>query len=73
VKGKGSALQEHLASIAAKGGQARAKGLSAAKKKAIAQKGGQTGGKARAKKLSVARRRENARKAGHAGGQGRKE
>ena len=62
VKRKGITLHEHLASIAAKGGQRRAKRLFAAKKKAIAQKGGQAGGKAR-HKLSVAQGREIARKA----------
>jgi hypothetical protein len=56
-------LREHLESIAAKGGKARAQKLSAARKKAIARKGGQTGGQARAAKLSPARRKEIAQKA----------
>jgi hypothetical protein len=56
-------LREHLESIAAKGGKARAQKLSAARKKAIARKGGQAGGQARAARLSPARRKEIAQKA----------
>ena len=56
-------LQEHMESIAARGGEARAKKLSAARKSAIAKKGGKAGGKARAASLTQERRAEIARKA----------
>jgi hypothetical protein len=73
-------LREHLESIAAKGGQARAEKLSSARKTAIARKGGKAGGKARAAKLSAIERKEIAKKAiaarwakaRLAGGRGRK-
>ncbi len=67
VKKKKSAdsitLQEHMESIAAKGGEARAAKLSAARKTAIAKKGGKAGGKARAASLTKAERAEIAKKA----------
>lgn len=56
-------LQEHMESIAAKGGEARAKKLSPAQKSAIAKKGGKVGGKARAAALMPEERKEIARKA----------
>ena len=56
-------LQEHMKSIAGKGGEARAKKLSAARKSAIAKKGGRVGGKARAAALTAEQRAEIARKA----------
>ena len=56
-------LQEHMESIAAKGGAARARKLSAARKSAIAKKGGKIGGNARAAALSPEKRAEIARKA----------
>ena len=56
-------LQEHMESIAAHGGDARAKKLSVARKSAIARKGGKVGGKARAARLTPAERTEIARKA----------
>jgi general stress protein YciG len=56
-------LQEHMESIAAKGGDARARKLSTARKSAIAKKGGKVGGKARAAALRPERRAEIARKA----------
>ena len=56
-------LQEHMESIAAQGGDARAKKLSPARKSAIAKKGGKVGGKARAAALTPERRAEIARKA----------
>jgi len=59
-------LREHLESIAAKGGRARAEKLSAAKKKAIAKKGGKVGGRARAQKLTAAERRAIGQKAAQA-------
>jgi len=68
VKGKKRAaeaitLQAHLESIAAMGGEARAKKLSPARKTAIAKKGGKAGGKARAASLTKEQRTEIARKA----------
>lgn len=59
-------LQEHMESIASKGGEARARKLSSARKKAIARKGGKAGGAARAANLSAADRKEIARKAAEA-------
>jgi len=56
-------LQDHMESIAAKGGEARARKLSAARKSAIAKKGGKIGGKARAAALRPEERAEIARKA----------
>lgn len=56
-------LQEHMESIAAKGGNARAAKLSAARKTAIAKKGGKAGGKARAAVLTREERADIARKA----------
>jgi hypothetical protein len=56
-------LQEHMESIAGKGGEARAKKLSAARKSAIAKKGGKVGGKRRAEALTSQQRSEIARKA----------
>jgi len=56
-------LQEHMDSIAAKGGEARAKKLSATRKSAIAQKGGKVGGRARAAALTPEERSIIARKA----------
>jgi hypothetical protein len=56
-------LQEHMKSIAGKGGEARVKKLSAARKSAIAKKGGRVGGKARAAALTAEKRAEIARKA----------
>jgi general stress protein YciG len=52
-----------MESIAAQGGDARAKKLSPARKSAIAKKGGKVGGKARASALTPERRAEIARKA----------
>lgn len=59
-------LQEHLESIAARGGDARAAKLSSARKSAIAKKGGKAGGAARAKALTKAERSEIAKKAAKA-------
>jgi general stress protein YciG len=56
-------LQEHMESIAAKGGEARAKKLSAARKSAIGRKGGKVGGKARAAAMTPEERSEIAKKA----------
>jgi hypothetical protein len=56
-------LQEHMESIAAQGGDARAKKLSPARKSAIAKKGGKVGGKARAASLTPEERTEIARNA----------
>jgi hypothetical protein len=56
-------LREHLASIASKGGKARAEQLSVKRKQAIAKKGGKSGGKARADALTAAQRKEIAQKA----------
>jgi hypothetical protein len=56
-------LQEHMESIAAQGGEARANKLSAARKSAIAKKGGKVGGKARAAALTSEQRVEIAKKA----------
>jgi hypothetical protein len=52
-----------MESIASKGGDARAKKLSPARKKAIGRKGGKAGGPARAKALSAEQRSEIARTA----------
>jgi len=52
-----------MESIAGKGGEARAKKLSAARKSAIAKKGGKVGGKRRAEALTSEQRSEIARKA----------
>jgi hypothetical protein len=56
-------LQQHMESIAPKGGEARARKLSAARKSAIATKGGKVGGKARAAAMTPEERTEIARKA----------
>jgi hypothetical protein len=56
-------LREHLASIASKGGRARAEKLSDKRKQAIAKKASKLGGKARAAALSPAKRKEIAKKA----------
>jgi general stress protein YciG len=56
-------LQEHMDSIASKGGKARAEKLSPARKKAIGRKGGKVGGRARAESLTADQRAEIARKA----------
>ena len=56
-------LQEHMESIASKGGEARAAKLSGARKKAIAKKGGKAGGPARAAALTKEERTEIARNA----------
>lgn len=52
-----------MESIAAQGGQARAKKLSAARKSAIAKKGGKIGGNARAAALTPKERADIERKA----------
>jgi len=67
-------LQEHMESIAAQGGDARAKKLSSARKSAIAKKGGKAGGKARAEALTREQRSEIAKKAAAArwGNKGKK-
>ncbi len=54
-------LQEHMESIASKGGKARGKKLSVARKKAIGRKGGKVGGRARAESLTADQRSEIAR------------
>jgi hypothetical protein len=56
-------LQEHMESIASRGGEARAAKLSVAQKRAIAKKGGKAGGAARAASLTKAERTKIARKA----------
>jgi hypothetical protein len=56
-------LQEHLESIASRGGQARGEKLSVARKQAIGRKGGKLGGKARADSLTKEERKEIAKKA----------
>ena len=56
-------LQEHLESIAAQGGKARAEKLSPKRKSAIGRKAGKIGGKARAEALTKEQRSEIARKA----------
>jgi hypothetical protein len=56
-------LQEHLESIAGRGGDARALKLSPKRKSAIARKGGKAGGSARAKSLTKAERSAIAKKA----------
>lgn len=67
VKKKKSAdsitLQEHMESIAARGGQARAEKLSPKRKSAIGRKAGKVGGAARAAALTDERRSEIAKKA----------
>lgn len=56
-------MQEHMQSIAAQGGKARAEKLSSKRRAAIARKGGKVGGKARAEQLTKEQRAEIARKA----------
>ncbi len=56
-------LQEHLKSIAAKGGRARAEKLSAEEQSEIGRKAGEIGGRARSKKLTARKRSEIAKKA----------
>jgi hypothetical protein len=56
-------LREHLASIAGRGGKARAKALTAGELSKIGRKGGRKGGKARAAALTPERRKEIARRA----------
>jgi general stress protein YciG len=56
-------LREHLASIASKGGKARAEKLSVKRKQAIAKKAAKAGGNARAAALTPAKRKEIAQKA----------
>jgi hypothetical protein len=59
-------LQDHLESIAALGGRARAAKLSAEEQSAIGRKAGLVGGRARAQKLGAAKRRAIAQKAAKA-------
>jgi general stress protein YciG len=59
-------LQEHMESIASRGGKARAEKLSPKRKSAIARKGGKAGGAARAASLTPEKRAEIARKAAKA-------
>jgi hypothetical protein len=63
-----------MESIAAQGGDARAKKLSPARKSAIAKKGGKVGGKKRAESLTDQQRSDIAKKAAAArwGNKGRK-
>jgi general stress protein YciG len=56
-------LREHMQSIAARGGKARAKALTAGELSKIGRKGGKKGGKARATALTPERRKEIAKKA----------
>jgi hypothetical protein len=56
-------LADHLRSIAAKGGKARAAALSSEERKTIAAKGAAAGGKARAKSLTAAQRKKIAKAA----------
>jgi hypothetical protein len=56
-------LREHLASIASKGGKARAEKLSVKRRQAIAKKASKLGGKARAAGLTPAERKAIAQKA----------
>ena len=56
-------LQEHMESIAAAGGRARAAKLSPARKSAIGKKAGKAGGAARAASLTKAERSEIAKRA----------
>jgi hypothetical protein len=56
-------VREHMQSIAALGGRARAKKLPAERQSEIGRNAGLASAKARAEKLSPARRREIARKA----------
>jgi hypothetical protein len=56
-------LQEHMESIAAAGGRARAAKLSPARKSAIGKKAGKAGGAARAASLTKAERSEIAKHA----------
>jgi hypothetical protein len=59
-------LQEHLQSIAALGGRARAEQLAPEQQSDIGRKAGLVGGVARAKKLSPAKRKAIAKKAAEA-------
>jgi hypothetical protein len=59
-------LADHLRSIAAKGGEARASSLTAEERRDIAAKGATAGGKARAKKLTAAQRKKIAKAAAKA-------
>lgn len=56
-------LQEHMESISASGGKARAAKLSPKRKTAIGRKGGKLGGAARAASLTPEQRSEIAKKA----------
>ena len=56
-------LQEHMESIAAKGGRARAEQLSPERQSEIGRRAGKVGGKARARALTKQQRQEIARKA----------
>jgi len=56
-------VREHMQSIAALGGRARAKKLPAERQSEIGRNAGLASAKARAEKISPARRREIARKA----------
>jgi general stress protein YciG len=56
-------LQEHLESIAAQGGRARAEQLTPERQSEIGKKAGRVGGKARARALTREQRQEIARKA----------
>jgi len=56
-------MQDHLESIAAAGGKARAEKLSPKRRAAISKKGGKVGGKARAAALTPEQRSAIARKA----------
>jgi general stress protein YciG len=59
-------LQEHMQSIAAMGGRARAAQLPPEQQSEIGRKAGLVGGAARAKKLSPAKRKAIAKKAAEA-------
>jgi hypothetical protein len=59
-------LADHLRSIAAKGGDARAASLSQEERQTIAMKGASAGGKARAKSLTAAQRKKIAKVAAKA-------
>jgi hypothetical protein len=56
-------LREHMESIAARGGKARAKALTSGELSKIGRMGGEKGGKARAAALTPAKRKEIAQKA----------
>jgi general stress protein YciG len=56
-------LQEHLESIAAEGGRARAEKLPPERQSEIGKKAGRVGGKARARALTKEQRQSIARKA----------